>query len=357
MNQSPLTPKDAERILRKERERRTRGRQIIASDGSVLCAVCMHSIQASQATDGAIVIDVLSQVERDTGRRDDHGLAITETSWIRPKRIRGWICNDCAYRFAAVTVSLPVDVRGNRRGIKVAPISHWNNREQRIAAQCAELEIEVARRNLIDHGMPEWAALYAAVEATSKAVPESGTWAHTGCPDWISWRLIYDRTYRWTADQIAHQWYRDRSYHWKLDPSEDVSNGRWRGFYIGRDPGLRGWRNSERIQPWPTKSAAEFTDLADTRDIKPIRINRARYILRDRVSTVYGPVGTPKGIRSIPQGIGALSVAIAGAIAGGGKGSSGQTVYGPFLPPAESMRITFGSRPLPKRAIPLRPIT
>ena len=245
-----LTEKDANRILSKAGKDRNYRHKVVKEDGTVDCTCCGRTHPASALLDGVIRFSVPSKLTIEKHLYDHNGRKLgttVETRIVNPSTIRGLICSQCAYTFNAVSTSKPA-----AKGFtNIKRISHWNSREQRIAAQAAELDIETARRNLIEAGMPEWAALYAAVVATAN--PDTGTWAHTGNPEWIAngHRLLQGEhaALAWPSEILWRAWRKDQNAHWKMDWSTDVSDGRWRGFYESRDPGLRYWHHRPLVQP------------------------------------------------------------------------------------------------------------
>ncbi len=354
----PLGAIDAERINRRKRVESQRLYRVIAADGTIHCAVCASRVPASTCMDGRVTFDAPQRIERETGATDEHGAPITETVYISPATRRGHICPPCAVRFNAQPVT-QVDTRQAKRGLTIRQGNHFNTREQRLAAEVAELDVEEARQKLITAGFPEWAALFAAVEATGGK--SAGTWAHTGNPSWITgwWHLLYDRRLRWTADELAHQWRRDSSYHWKLDPVEDVSDGRWRYVEIVRadgsvvpayhsgvhgymGPGMRGWDYVGRLQARRLSDSFR-QELApsgvDAENLLPVRIQALPERKPVRVWVVRG-TSYPRLLRPITGAT--LQPVIIGPTGNGPKpGKPSVCGYGAFsgaLYPAKSPR-------------------
>lgn len=61
----------------------------------------------------------------------------------------------------------------NKRGLRIMP-AHYNNAAQRIDAEIAALEIERARRNLLDSGCDAWSAETLAIEACAHGYADHG---------------------------------------------------------------------------------------------------------------------------------------------------------------------------------------
>ena len=323
-------PRDVERILRLHSARRVAAekRAQVNSRGQAFASCCVcgkpHLLSAMQR--GRADLGGRMKMTIQTGERLIIGAekeivrreAETETRIVQPTSVTGWICTDCGVKFPVHAAQ--IDRRIVRR-IKNA--GAWNSRQQRLAAEAAELEIHLARKNLELGGMPEWASYYAALESMTGSEPDSGHWAHTGNPDWISWRLIYNQgPYQFPGDALFRAWRRDPDYHWSADPSSDVRGDGvrkkpyWQSIYRSRDPYLRGWEHRPMVQPSGTPET-RITWNEREPEIRPTYIdNRPRAAFRPFPRVL---IGGPVVTRTRPQRAPRCPTAVPWAIYIGGK--------------------------------------